>query len=186
MKQIKTLIAWLDWSTYCTNDSDIRYKFPTNLCNTFWRSLLSITLFLPLWFNHLWNLIVVNNKESFRKEKTHNLKLNYMYTGGIYMLILFGFVGYMEFDNEYFDFIKKSDSLILSYFKSLGLGLISIIIILIIVTLVILAIYYILVVPYRYIFKKSSKSKVSENINLVVDSVKNKYCPIIDWEEIKN
>lgn len=198
MKTLKLILAWLDWSTYA-GINDV-YNFPKSLCSLFWRTLISIVTLPATWVGHIWNLLVVK-KRYFYQEEGKDIHKFHIFVSVIVqvLLIVSGAFVYEKTDGKNgtggwgWDWFHWDDPFLFTYIKMLGAGVLGAIVLLIFIAVCILAI-----VGVYYVFKFIGKLfagdiKVGgETIHAderliprIVDAVKNKYCPTMDWSAIK-
>lgn len=198
MKTIKIILAWLDWSNYCTN---FNYTFPNNLCSLFWRTFFSIIV-LPLgYLTHLWNIFhTINN---FKHERYSHSKIGLNF--GIVLHLIIGIIGFTASKDVierilFWDWFQSSDPYLLNYIKVLGIGFLVAVSSLIVIGIVV-AIGYWAWLLFEYL-KDSFHRKIFANkekmsgdyiemdpkpsvIKQIYKSVKDEYCPLIDWSDIK-
>lgn len=188
MKNLKIILAWLDWSSYCGDN----YSRPNNLCSLFWRTFFTI-ITLPLtYIPHIYNLIFPKDHFRYGYGKDHKL---YMGTGIVIhiLLMILGFLfskGVIE-QKWQWNWFYMSDPFWLNYLKCIGVGIAVLIVILIMVSIILLTLFGLHLI-YEYINKKFGKSqyeKIAErkpNMFITIyKAIKDKYCPLIDWSDIE-
>lgn len=182
---MKTILAWLDWSSHCMRHS---YTFPTTLCSLAWRTFFNIILLPLTYMTHLWNLF--QNKRNFRLEHPTNSKID-MWNGTLIHFVIGGLGFILSFTiierGLELNWFHLAEPILLIYIKIMGIGLLGLIAI-IIPTLVIVGIVQSLIYLYKkYIYKNKYKQiSIEPNINeKIYLAIKDKYCPIIDWSDVK-
>jgi hypothetical protein len=208
MRILKNLLAWLDWSTYASKGS---YSFPKSLCPLFWRSLFGI-IFIPfIWITHVWNLILVKMAD-FRDEYVPSYKIHAGHGTLMHFSLLFlGTISEKKFIEEEFgyNFINISDNILIMYGKVLLLGLSLGLLVVIFFGLAVLIIGG---VVELFNFIKDTINDTTEpnhediyddngnyvktiehepkgfffQIKKLYKSLKDNYCPRIDWTDVKN
>jgi len=200
MKTIKTLLAWLDWSTYCKSAEGgwkTDYKFPVSICPLFWRTLFAIVALPITWITHVWNLLFVK-MEKFREENFVGHKLNLLNTLVFTLVTMFlGMIFWSITDGKDgmgLDFFHISDPFLLSYVKFIGAALVSGIAIAIGVGILFGAgwlIWYAVtsirdsITGSKYDNDNKYIPSSERAIPRAIDAVMNKYCPKIDWSSVK-
>lgn len=190
MKTIKLFLAWLDWSTYARtaeNSYKSNYKFPVSICMLGWRTLFSIFALPITWITHIWNLAFVS-MDTFRKEDSDDHKLNVWNTLLFTVVsLIFGTGIHSITDGRIgkpgglgWDWFHVSDPILLSYLKLIGAGILGAIILAIVIAIVIL-IFYVIHLGFVKIKKPVTESAVSKTVH----AIKNKYCPSLDWSQIR-
>lgn len=190
MKNLKLILAYLDWSTYATDGS--RYNFPKTLCPLFWRTIFSLVCLPVTWLSTITNLIW---SKDFRNEDCNSaLKLNWVKALVVNILIgLMGKISHDVVDHGWgWDIFRFSDPMLLSYLK-LTVGGLIMVAVLVIALLLISGIIYGCVKVFDIIKNSSRKhgrepqySNEPSAVSKVYGAIKDKYCPIIDWSEIKS
>lgn len=200
MKTLKTILAWIDWSTYCkSNEGGWRtdYEFPKSICPLFWRTLFSIISLPITWVSHIWNLLFVRG--AFAREDFKSHKLNLLNTTvGTFALLFLGVVMFKFTDgNDGYglDWFHASDPLILNYFKALLSGILMGVIVAVFLSILIGAgwcIWFLFTSVRDMVVgsKRDDEGRVivksnERVINKTIDAIKNKYCPKIDWSYIR-
>lgn len=201
---LKTIFAWLDWSTYCRSGEggySTSYEFPQSICPLFWRTLFSIVALPVTWITHIWNILFVKIKY-FRDEDYASHKLNWLNTI-LFTIVIFiaGFGGSSITDGKDgskglgWDWFHMADPFLINYFKLIGVGIIMLAIIGICLAIVIGIGYliYLAVIAIRDYFTDSTWDSEDNYIpseermvNKTIDAIKNKYCPKIDWGAIRS
>ena len=189
MKTLKTILAWLDWSNYCFNYS---YNFPNNLCSLFWRTFWTITTLPLTYVTHLWNIF--QPKYYFWDEMDSDSKMNIYF--GFIIHLLIGFVGSaisinLIEKNLNWNWFLMSDPFLLNYIKVMGIGIISGGIITLIIIRIVAGIIFIKdsITKYFKNLKHSETTDYKPKRNVLKEpykSIKDKYCPLIDWSIIRN
>jgi len=205
MKTLKLILAWLDWSTYCKSNSNeswkTNYEYPKSLCSIFWRTLLSIAALPFTWFAHIWNFIFVG-KDAFLEENFKSHKLNIISIVIITIFSLFfSYIAHNITDGKHgngglgWDWFHTSDPLLLSYFKLIGAGILFGIVIAICLGIIIGICYlfyelFVLIKDSfsgdRYVGDGKYITSEERAIPKAFHAIKNKYCPTIDWSDIRN
>lgn len=197
MKTFKTILAWLDWSTYCRNSDDYfyNYEFPKSLCSLFWRTLLSLAALPFMYWGHLWNLITVKMSH-FRSEDRPQHKTSIWVMFLVHFLwVILGTGAHTIIDDALgWNWYKMSDPLYISYFKVLlgGLALgVGILIALALIILVIAGAY----MGLKKLFTAKPHDGPHSDIPFndepnwfvkIYRAIKDKYCPRMDWSLIRN
>lgn len=198
MKTLKLILAWLDWSTFA-GTKDV-YSFPKSLCSLFWRTLTSIAVLPVTWVGHIWNLLLVKKKHFYAEKGKDINKFNVFVSAIVQgLLLVSGAFVYEQTDGKNgtggwgWDWFHMDDHLSLSYLKMLGAGVLGAMFLLIVIAAAVLVI-----VLVYYAFKGVGKLFVGEIhvagetiysderlIPKIVNAIKNRYCPRIDWSPIK-
>lgn len=191
MKTLKIILAWLDWSSYC-NGWD--YNRPKTLCPLFWRTLFTI-ITLPLtYIAHVFNIFT--SKEDFWDETSRGLKLHMGTASLLHLLImLFGGIFLKDIIDKGlgWDWIRIADPIWVTYPKLLIAGIlvfIGVILAFGIIIGVCYGIWYLGKLAYdKYQDgKPDSIDSVESEPSLITTaykSIKDKYCPIIDWSDVE-
>ncbi len=189
MKTLKIILAWLDWSSYCLNYA---YTFPNNLCSLFWRTLFNLIAFPFSYVGHIWNLFIP--MYSFKEERNVDNKLNIFFGTLVHLiLILIGtFISSYMIEKIWdLNWFLISDPILLNYIKIMGISIVTIgLTVFVIILLVFIISKIISFIKYCFNKTKSNTFKIQkeEKPNMVQEvykSIKDKYCPLIDWSDIK-
>lgn len=192
MRTLKLVLAWLDWSTYC-NDFD--YTFPKSICPLFWRTLFAIIILPLTWFIHIIN--AYKSYDDFKRESDNN-KLTFV--GGVSLHLVFLLSGgllHSLIDKEMgFDIYHVADGYFINYVKlffgGILLGGVVLLIIAILIGIVMVCREGTLML-YRC---STTKRKTNDGdgtyiprkpfmVKRIYSAIKDKYCPRIDWSDIK-
>ena len=122
--------------------------------------------------------------KNFREENRAGIKLNYITALVFHFLVLvlgFWMQGITDKSLE-LDLYSYSDPFFVSYFKVVAGGIVMGIAVIIVFLLIIGFGYS---VDYLVKYLRKNTSNEPSVISRVADSIKNKYCPKINWEPIK-
>ena len=192
MKTFKIIIAWLDWSSYCI---DWNYERPKTLCHLFWRTLFTVITFPITYIAHVFNLFA--SRRDFWYETSMGTKMHMGSATLIHLIIILlggTFLKEIIDGNLGWDWIRMSDSIWVTYPKMLVAGtLVGIMTILALGAIIAIGygIWYLGKSAYdkiREYTDNNSKSKPKPKTSLIVTaykSIKDKYCQIIDWSDVK-
>tara|TARA_R110000744_G_scaffold190355_1_gene309486 strand:+ start:1038 stop:1616 length:579 start_codon:yes stop_codon:yes gene_type:complete len=184
MRKLKTMLAWLNWSTY-GNPTKL-YEFPKSLCSLFWLSIFALVTIPVSWPAHVRNVFM--SASQFKEGWQKDTKLTgYIGAGSHFLFITIGFMGHLITEKVFkWDFFVLSDGCIVNYIKLL---LVSIPII-IALLMVIVMIWGIIWCIKQAATKKATRvddyglleeTETDRGIVVLYKSIKNKYCPTIDW-----
>jgi hypothetical protein len=195
MKTIKKILAWLDWSSYANKD----YELPKSLCSLFWRTLFSLVSLPITYLTHVWNAFIKPNYNDFQYNNKSNLFIGAVIHG---VILIAGAVGGTEFIEPQLSvqWLTWEDPFVLGYVKIMftGIGVIlTTMLFIIIIVGIIVGIVELVKLGWNAITESEQEEVIDEN-NQVIDyeykekplvklykSIKGKYCPKIDWSEIK-
>jgi Na+-transporting methylmalonyl-CoA/oxaloacetate decarboxylase gamma subunit len=187
MKNLKRLLGWFDWSNYCVSWN---YKLPQSVCPLFWRTIFGIILLPFTWITHVWNLITVKNSH-YRDEFRPNHKLSA--PSGAALNVITSITGIMlilEFEEKVgWDWFHVSDPLLLNYLMTTAVGALGVALTLLIFALLIYIIVGVAELCKKW-FSKDGENTVWESkepsaISKGIKSIKENYCPTINWDDIR-
>ena len=185
---IKRVLAWLDWSTYCHDDT---YSLPKSECGLAWKTLLSLSIAIISWPGHAWNLVMNIRLKNFSKRTSGGFKVTGL--GGLCIHWAIWSVGHFVcmFTSAVMDWdwlgIHSDDWLnsISNYLALIGMGGIGISVLVVIV----LSIMYIFNVMDD-LKQKLGDIRLRDNNTLPNSGgsrlaiFKEKYCKVMDWSDI--
>jgi len=190
MKALKQIVSYINWQQFAMSDS--HYKLPKTLCSTFWLTLIGVITIPLTWIGNFWNLI----RCRFRIGYQDNDKINFVAGAGINLvLVAFGklldILAYPAYN--IITEVEFLASPLLGYFKLIGSGLLFCIpfgITILLLYLFIAGIISIASWISNFFEDKNIGSKSDKDSNLIAStlkgmhSIKNKYCPIIEWDDV--
>ena len=189
MKTFKTIIAWLDWSSYC-GDS---YTRPKTLCPLFWRTFFTIITLPVTYLTHVVNVFV---SEGWRNGYNYSPKLNMGIATLLHLAIIAVGVGFLKetIDKELgWDWIRIADPIWITYPKVFIAGVLVLIGFILALGAIIGSCYGVWYIG-KLIYDKYRDNKPEpvdgvepepSLITIAYKSIKDKYCPIIDWSDIE-
>lgn len=190
-KFLKTIVAYVNWQQYSGNDHS--YSPPKTLCLSFWAFLFGVLMIPFTWIGNIINIFTAKYKTGYPE----GLKLNYFFSGTIHFLIILMsiladiFIETFKLGNILIR-TEAVESPFLFYLKTIGGGLIGIIILTTIIG-IISGIVILCQSGFNKIVElrsrnsdplKPMKPKKEWLIWEWYDAFKGKYCPTIDWTDV--
>jgi len=199
---MKKVIAYINWQQYAFGDE---FKLPKTLCSTFWQTLFGVLMIPATIWGNIYNEILYkfNGFDRF-DDYVDDRKINAWISMFTHVLILtlgplFDHM-LIESESNPVGWISRDSffgaEFLLQYFIMLGLGITSLVFFIIVFGLVFLIIWFMFHIS-EYIqdrtvavVDEAKYSDLPEEDSFSVKLVrlwlviKNKICPIIDWEDI--